>query len=353
MAGRKSVIKFDLMNKKLALVLGKEPKTLNALETSLKSKGFEVEVCSSSSQLFSKLEDGKLGYVLISCAISPLTTHPVADLIQRKFSVPILFYSEGDSSSLIGGSLFEMTPEIHYLVEKEPEKVPEEVDDFERIYSEKKAALLARLAQSKEGPKGDLVKNLLQLILNKSEPLKEPLTKDIVSVFHCQVEQNEHRADLYFACPPDKVNSEVQDEIQKTLSAFLGYEITLKKIIEEIQIDKVESFNSESAAISGVWNSVPARVSVLPEIEGEVETQDGFILVPYGTWWTQIRSAFRAYLLLKANKKQILYMKAGDLLREESLERFEKKGVKSMGVAPQDYEAWRATNHLFERKKAA
>jgi hypothetical protein len=144
----------------------------------------------------------------------------------------------------------------------------------------------------------------------------------------------------------------VQTEIQKMLSAFLGYEISLRKIIESIELDKVPAFNNDAAAISGVWNSVPARVSILKDAEAKVETQDGFVVVPFAIWWTQIRSVFRAYILLKANRKQILIMKAGDTLRPESLERFKKRGLKNLGVPPQDYEAWRATSHLLDGKKA-
>jgi hypothetical protein len=353
MSGRKSVIRFDTMNKKLALILGRDPGTVKALQQSLTAKGFTVEVCSTPTQVFSSLEGGKLGYVLISSAMSPLTTHPVADLVQRKFSVPILFFSENESNSVVGGSLFEMTPEIHYLTEKKPEKIPEEVDDFERIYKEKKAAWLAKMENAKTGSKDDLVKNLLQLILEKSEPLKKPLAREFVTIFHCHVEKNENMADLYFACPTERVNSEALVELQKTLSAFLGYEISMSKIIESIELDKVPAFKNHAAAISGVWSSVPASVSILRDSGSEVETQDGFILVPFQSWWTEVSSVFRAYILLKANRKQILYMKAGDKLRPESLERFEKRGLKNMGVAPQDYEAWRATSHLLDGKKAA
>ena len=115
------------------------------------------------------------------------------------------------------------------------------------------------------------------------------------------------------------------------------------------------AFENDIKAMSGLWAGSQVKISIQPELIADEtpELKGGLVMVPLSQWWSEVPTEFKAFLNLEANQKNILYCKPGSALLPESLERFELKGVKYLGVAPEDYSSWKAAENLLKPKLAA
>lgn len=376
-------LQFSQMNRQRISVLVAEEANADPLRSFFEGHGYLVEVFTEASKLYNGLcKNGPPGFVFVSTQSQGPMSRMMPDFVVKRFKTPVFLFREDPARPPLEGepSAASLPPEIVLALDHEPDQILRTMTSFEDLYETRlKNGPAPERGEERARPSRDETpspaaggpsrsESVLQRIKDAFEPRPVEMAKDDVLTLHaCRVSDPDGRGYFVFGFPAragedaDGLN-EALLILESRVREAAGESAVIEHLVQGVPAPFFEEIRDRSdEVVSGKLGDHEMILLYFRNRE-EIKTPEtrplpAEILVPVEEWWTRLPLPCSAYVWLELNDRKILYVRSGDRLRDESLERFRRKGCTHLAVEVDDFEHYLRIREIamvaFAEKTAA
>jgi hypothetical protein len=341
MSKLKESISFDALDGKRVTILCQNIEHIGDLMTLLTSQGFNPEVEHTPTKFFSRLSSNNPGLVMVSAEMEEKHGRVVAGYVQRKFKVPVIIFRE-TKNDLAKGSY---GPEVQFVDSTNANKIFDEIGQFKEKYESRLKSVEELFSRSEASYKAEVDKFWLKAQAKISSVKRASSAKSVstyvLSTYQPNASENGMCYAFVFSSDSDLeqrflvVDQFIEDLKDVHQSAETGKVFHFDTLLSREVIRKMEA--NADRAMHGEVDSVSVNFyffEAIPSQDFEVVSRGNqeSIMVPLEDWWVDQALPVDAFYWMQQNQRMLLYVRKGEKLGSNSLQRFRDKGQDKLAI---------------------